>query len=338
MPRAECLRGVLVGAGGMGRAWARLLRDEPKVEFVGWVDLKRDLVEAGARDLGIASVGIDEDVQRALERFEPDFVVDAAVPEAHHGVTLECLEAGVAVLGEKPLAASMHEARELVAASERTGVLFMVSQNRRYHPGLAAFGEVLKSGVGSIATLSASFYRAPHFGGFREEMASPLLVDMAIHTFDAARMLLRAEPVSVFCEEWNPQWSWYRGAACAAANFEMDDGSRFLYQGSWCASGLETSWESSWRAQGSHGTATWDGLNVLEVESGEGKKIPAEWIEAKMSSGSPAGIAGSLAEFIGALAGGPAPNGECHDNLRSLAMVHAALESSTTGLKMPVVS
>ena len=60
-----------------------------------------------------------------------------------------------------------------------------------------------------------SFTGLPTSGGFREEMDSPLLVDMAIHTFDAARYVTGGDPVSVLCTEFNPPWSWYRGAASA---------------------------------------------------------------------------------------------------------------------------
>jgi len=63
----------------------------------------------------------------------------------------------------------------------------VVSQNRRYNPGLVAFRRLVLSRLGGIGALSADFYSGYHFEGFREEMASPLLLDMAVHTFDAAR-------------------------------------------------------------------------------------------------------------------------------------------------------
>ena len=96
--------------------------------------------------------------------------------------------------------------------SERTSTLFVVSQNRRYNSGFGRFQEpLLAQHLGGVGHLNAEFYRAPHFGGFREEMDSPLLVDMAIHTFDAARYVTGADPVNVLCTEFNPPWSWYRG-------------------------------------------------------------------------------------------------------------------------------
>ena len=50
-------------------------------------------------------------------------------------------------------------------------------------------------------------------------MPHVLLLEMAIHTFDAARLILGADPVSVYCKEWNPPGSWYKQNASAVAIF-----------------------------------------------------------------------------------------------------------------------
>ena len=68
-------------------------------------------------------------------------------------------------------------------------------------------------------------------------MAHPLLVDMAIHTFDSPAYLLGSEPVSVYCESFNPAWSWFAGDAAAQAVFEIADGARYGSIGSWCSAG-----------------------------------------------------------------------------------------------------
>jgi predicted dehydrogenase len=158
-------------------------------------------------------------------------------------------------------------------------------------------------------------------------MEQPLLVDMAIHAFDAARYLLGAEPVSVVCESWNPAWSWYRGDAAATANFLFDDGTRYVFTGSWCADGLETSWNGEWRAVGSDGTATWDGEHrVTSSLSGAADVPPGEHEQ----------IAGALEEFVAALRTGVEPAGTITRNLRSLAMVEAAVRSAASGERVEI--
>ena len=136
----------------------------------------------------------------------------------------------------------------MVRASEQSGKLYMVSQSRRYDGRLAAFRRLIEREAGQIGILNSDFYIGAHFGGFRDEMPSPLILDMAIHTLDAARYLSGTDPVSVYCEEYNPNWSWYTGDACATALFTMTGGLRYTYRGSWCAEGKPTSWEADWRA------------------------------------------------------------------------------------------
>ena len=331
-------KALLVGAGGMGRAWGKNLLECEQVDIGGWVDIRPDAAAQAAGELGVA-MHTGEDLGKALADVKPDFVVDVTVPEAHREVTCMALAAGVPVIGEKPMAESMESARAMVAASEKAGQLYMVSQSRRYDARITAYRKLVAERIGPPEILNSDFYIGAHFGGFRDEMPHVLLLDMAIHTFDAARYVSGADPVSVYCEEFNPSWSWYRGAACATAMFEMTGGLRYTYRGGWCAEGRPTSWEADWRAAGSAGSATWDGHGapVAEIVIGtEGFHRETETIESFVEEGVPEGIAGSLRDFLNALETGRPPMGECHDNIKSLAMVFAAIESAETGQRIRI--
>jgi predicted dehydrogenase len=244
------------------------------------------------------------------------------VPEAHHPVTTAALFAGLPVLGEKPAADTVSRALSLAAAAEVTGELFMVSQSRRWNPQAATLREMIAR-LGPVATMSTAFFRSERFGGFRELMAYPLLVDMAIHAFDLARFLLDAEPVTAYCQSYNPPWSWYAGDANATVVFEMDGGTRYVYNGSWCSPGATTSWNGAWRASGEKGTALWDGDHqpVLDAD-----------VDTAPPAGPPySGIGGALQVFVQALRTGQPPPGEIHQNVMSLAMVEAAVQSAANG-------
>jgi predicted dehydrogenase len=202
----------------------------------------------------------------------------------------------------------------------------MVSQSRRYHRSLHQAKRALAP-LGAVGIVTVDFFKAPRFGGFREEMASPLLLDMAIHQFDMARFLLDADPVSVSCEEHNPPWSWYEGEAAATAVFAMEGGSRFVFNGSWCSPGFETSWNGSWRISAERGTVLWDG-------EGDPAAEPAVEVDAAPDPGLE--IAGSLREFVAALRTGREPMGRVHANVMSLAMVEAATQSAAQGRRVAV--
>lgn len=320
------LRALLVGAGGMGRGWSQALARNGDVQLVGVADIDTDRASelAQTHDHEVATA---KTLDELLKRAEADFVVDVTIPEAHYAVTKTALNAGIPVIGEKPLAATLPEALELVATAEATQTLFMVSQNRRYIDTIQTFKAYAES-LGAIGTVVANFFKAPHFGGFRDEMAHPLVLDMAIHTFDGARFLTGQDPVAVYCDEYNPPWSWYEGDAATTAIFELTGGLRFVYAGSWCSPGQETSWNSHWRISGANGTAQWDGDNAPTIET------TAETPETQTMEHD--GLDGSLCEFVDAVRNGNTPMGECHDNVVSLAMVHAAITSATTKQRVQI--
>ncbi|MGR6915676.1 Gfo/Idh/MocA family protein [[Actinomadura] parvosata] len=325
---ARPLRVVQVGAGAMGMAWLRTLAASSDVELVGVADLDMARAEAAVRSLsGSDSIEVAGSLGELLASVEPDAVVNVTVPAAHSPVNIEALFAGVPVLCEKPAAPTLAEALVQAAASEAADRLLMISQSRRYFAALSTFRERIAE-LGTPGLLTTNFFRAPHFGGFRDEMPQPLLVDMAIHAFDASRYLLRAEPVSVVCESWNPPWSWYQGDASATATFLFSDGTRYVFTGSWCAEGRDTSWNGEWRAVTAGGTATWDGERHVTSSAHDQPEDVAPAAHEQ--------IAGALAEFVHAVRTGSQPDGAIHGNLRSLAMVEAAVRSAETGERVQI--
>lgn len=327
---AARVRVVLVGAGGMGRAWVGALTDNPEVELVGIVDLDVPLARAAAAGLG-SEIAVGTSVAAVAGETGAQAVVNVTVPVAHHPVSTEALLAGLPVLSEKPITPTVAQALSLAAAAEVTGRLLMASQSRRYYASLLAFREQVR-GLGRLGVATTQFFKAPRFGGFRDVMDHVLLVDMAIHPFDVARYLLDAEPVSVYCDEYNPSWSWYAGNAAATALFEFDGGVRYIYSGSWCSEGLETSWNGSWRVNGESGTASWDGDRRTSVQ----QRADAPTVTDDSTPATAEEIRGSLVEFIDAIRTGHTPSGEIHANLISLAMVEGAVLSAQKGTRINI--
>ncbi|WP_422935817.1 Gfo/Idh/MocA family protein [Sinomonas sp. P47F7] len=336
------LRVVLVGAGSMGKAWLRAVAANSDVELAGIADLDLAAAESAAGEFVGQGLPVGRDAVELARRSGAQAIINVTIPAAHHPVTTAALLAGFPVLGEKPVASTVAEGLSLAAAAELTGQLFMVSQSRRYNRHLFA-AKAQSEALGRVGILSVDFFKAPRFGGFREVMASPLLLDMAIHQFDMARFLLDADPVSVTCEEYNPAWSWFGGNAAATATFEFDGGARFVFNGSWCSPGFETSWNGSWRISGELGTVLWDGDHepAVALAAGEGL-VEAGSAEAGLAAEEGGAvvrpvadpgqeIAGSLREFVAAVRTGAEPMGRVHANILSLAMVEAAVKSTTAG-------
>lgn len=334
---AEKIRAVLVGCGGMSRRWLEVAKGIPDLEMVGLVDIRVEAARKRAEEFGLQDAVISDDMKHTLEQTSPDVAFDCTVPEAHVHVTLEALRHGCHVLGEKPLADSMENARKAVAAAEEAGKIYAVIQNRRYDPRIRRLRSFLESGkIGPITTVDSDFYIGAHFGGFRDHMEHVLLLDMAIHTFDAARFITGADPVSVYCKEWNPSGSWYDYDASAVAVFEMTGGIVYTYRGSWCAEGLNTTWESDWRVIGQEGSVKWDGGDNFQAQVvAETGGFFSKWQDAKIPPHDPRGKAGGheglIREFVQCVQTGDIPETICTDNIKSLAMVFGAIESAKLG-------
>lgn len=334
-------RAVLVGCGSMSHGWLTQVKNffSDRVELVGFVDLFPESARKRATEFGTADAWVGDSLAAALKAVKPDVVFNCTIPEAHTATCKAALEAGCHVLVEKPLAPTVAEGKELIAASAKAGKCLAVIQNRRYTPGIIAVRQALKDGViGEVHTIAADFFLAPRFGGFRDAMQHPLLLDMAIHTFDQARFLSGKDAYSVFCHEFNPQGSWYAQGASAIAIFELTKGAVFNYRGSWCAQGLPTSWHSTWRFIGEKGTLLWDGELAISAERIEenitekGFFQPVVPVTVKPIALTPAAVehAGNIGEFLDSLDKGVTPQTVATDNLRSLAMVEAAVTSAET--------
>jgi predicted dehydrogenase len=336
------LRAALVGCGGISRAWLSAIAGMPDLALVGLVDLNAALAEQRAQEYGLSAALTGDDLESILTRTEADLVFNCTVPAAHREVTLTALRSGCHVLGEKPLAETLDQAREMIAAAEAADKLFAVIQNRRYDAQIRRVQTLLRSGaLGRLTTINSDFYIGAHFGGFRDQMAHVLLLDMAIHTFDAARMLAQADPVAVYCHEWNPSGSWYARDASAVAIFEFAGGLIYTYRGSWCAEGLPTSWESDWRIIGERGSVRWDGgaqLQAQVVEPTPGRfSLPTRELEPPpLDREYLGGHAGQIHEFVACVRSGRQPETIAADNIKSLAMTLAAIESAERGQRVAV--
>lgn len=336
------LRVVLVGCGGMSGAWLNVATQMDEIDMVGLVDIREEAARSRAEQYGLHDALIGTDLKAMLDQTSPDIVFDCTTPNAHAPVTLEALRHGCHVLGEKPMVDSMENARKVVNAAQEAGKLFAVIQNRRYNPAIRRLRNFLTSdAIGNMTTVDCDFYIGAHFGGFRDHMEHVLLLDMAIHTFDAARFITASDPVSVYCKEWNPSGSWYDHDASAIAVFEMTDGIVYTYRGSWCSEGLNTSWESDWRIIGENGSVKWDGGGGFEAQIvAETGGFHSSWKNVDVppyeEHGKTGGHQGLIHEFVHCVQTGDTPETTCTDNIKSLAMVFGAIESSRLGKRVSI--
>jgi len=330
---------AVAGCGSMADTWVKYVLSRDDVEVVALVDIKEENAQAMVERYAL-TCNIYRDITQAIRDSGANLVLDVTTPAAHKDIVIPALRLGCDVLGEKPMATSMKEAGEMVSVAREAGKMYAVMQNRRYNRNVRALRELVASGViGRIGFVCADFFLGPHFGGFRDVMDSPLILDMSIHTFDQARFITGLDAMSVYCQEFNPSGSWYKGNAAAVCIFEFSDGSVFSYRGSWCAEGFPTSWDASWRIVGSKGTAIWDGSGAphseVVIPSDKTKFVnDLKRTEAVTSWDGREGHYGCLDEMFSALSERRTAETDCTDNVKSMAMVFGAIESARKARKI----
>ena len=339
------LRAILVGVGGFGRRWVQVLSAKPPVEVAALVDINTTALAEAAAKLNVAKECCFGSAEEALAKVQADLLINVTPPAVHKPIALAAFKAGLHVLTEKPLADTPANCRAMVAAASRYRKKLMVSQNYRFAPWARTVRKLIDEQVlGHLGSCSVRFHKRPDFGqSYRVAMKYPLLVDMSIHHFDLMRYCLHADPVRVQATGWNPRWSYFRHQAACHVLLEMTKGVHVTYDGNWVARGQETGWNGDWRIECSEG-AIWvterNGEMVVELDPGAGRARPPAGARGKPTAPVAAqagpvplvpmpqsGQEHSLSEMVAAISDKREPETSGKDNLKSVAMVFAAVDS-----------
>jgi predicted dehydrogenase len=141
----------LIGYGFMGRTHSNAFLQAPRFFDLPWRPVlkavaarKEDRVKAFAEKWGYES--FDTDWRNLVARKDID-VIDIASPnDTHHEMAIAAAKAGKMVMCEKPLGRNAREAREMVAAVEKAGVLNTVWYNYRRVPAVTLIKQLLEEG------------------------------------------------------------------------------------------------------------------------------------------------------------------------------------------------
>ncbi len=174
----------VIGIGNMGWHHARVLSLLRDAELVGVADPDQRRGRMAVEQFGCRWF---DDFQDLLPRVE---AVCIAVPTLlHHRVGMACLQAGVDVLIEKPIAASQEEASELIQAAEAAGRQLQVGHIERFNP---AFRELLKVVANEEVVVLEARRHSPHADRANDVS---VVLDLMIHDIDLVLELAGAPVV-----------------------------------------------------------------------------------------------------------------------------------------------
>ena len=130
----------VVGVGVMGSNHARVLAEFPGVVLAGVADPDRKQAHYVGSTLGCPAVG---SVEELLDR-GVDAISIAAPTHLHRDIALTCIARGVHVLVEKPIASTVAEGEEIIAAARRAGLTLMIGHVERFNPAVQAIAEAIR--------------------------------------------------------------------------------------------------------------------------------------------------------------------------------------------------
>jgi predicted dehydrogenase len=182
---------AVAGAGIIGRAHIDVLRHSPSCALSAIVD-PSPTAQALAGQMGVPWFA---SLAELISADRPDAVVLATPNALHVPQALACLDAGLPVLVEKPIAPTVAEAETLVRRAEASGIPVLIGHHRAHSPIMAKAREVIASGqLGRLVGVmgSATFYKPDHYfadGPWRcEPGGGPILINL-IHEVHNLRML-----------------------------------------------------------------------------------------------------------------------------------------------------
>jgi len=182
------VRIVVIGAGLIGRRHIQHIIDEPRCRLVGVVD-PNPQAKALAQQ---AASAYYSDIALFLKTADAEAAIIATPNDTHASIGIQCVEAGLHVLVEKPIAAQLKDARNLTEAAQKAGVKVLVGHHRRFNPYVEATKRIPDDGqLGTVVAVSALWTVLKPAGYFnatwrRGPAGGPVLINL-IHDIDNLR-------------------------------------------------------------------------------------------------------------------------------------------------------
>ena len=317
-----------IGVGIRGSHWLQFIADHPDFETVACVDTDADAIGRAKSQLG-TECGYFDNLNQALDESNADAVLVTSPSSLHAEHAIAALDAGLSVMIEKPLAASIDEARQILDAANRNVQPVVVAENYRYWPSERTVRQWVSEGrlgeIGNVTLVDRRHMPSHTEGPWLAKIDYPQLGEIAIHHFDSLRAMLLREATSISAHAWNPANSDYQHGACTAATIQMGD-ARITYMGTLTSPRFSFSlrlegtegelWTNRrfvfWRPSGKR---FFSYVKNVAVPPGDDQKYPKGGTTALLNSLRDATLNKQVAETSG------------EDNLRTLAMVEAARRS-----------
>jgi len=329
------IRLLCIGLGGMGHHDWNAAIGCGGFTAVGGVD-----VEAEARATFTEKTGTPafSNLDEALGAVEASAALVATPDRFHAPLTLTALEAGLDVICEKPMAETLPDAARMHFSALQRDRMLMIHHQLRWHPCHHEARRRIEAGeIGDLRRLD--FHFSVHsdvcLRGYRCQLPHLILQDLAVHHFDLIRYLTGQECDSLYVKDWpSPEKGQDITAATdAIAVLNLSGPVTVSYTASIRELLDPVGYTCTARIHGSEGELAIDGDRLrLQTRSGHADG------QSPLTIDPPTPDPGTWSAFAHALQTRKPALTHSADNLNSLAMLFAAMESAETGAIVQPVS
>jgi predicted dehydrogenase len=333
-PIKKPIRFILVGVGQRGKHWADLLHQNADARTVAYVDRDEEALAWAEERFAPAADSLFDDLETALDAKEADAVILVTPPMVRSKQCIQVIERGLAIMAEKPLTMDFDSTLAITRQAAEQGVPLAAGFNFRYMDVTQKTKQLLKSGeLGdpSFARVFLYWHRTgtrPGGNRYPLVMDHPMVLEQSVHALDLIRFVYETEVKSLHAVTHNPPYSPYVGDATATALLEMENGMLINYLGTWMMQSDVR--EYDWRTDCTNGAIfqrnMFGELFFARAGSDVLEPVPLEDEEPFIDD-----TRKLLAAFVDSLAAGVPPSPGGKDNLKTMALTCAFIESAESG-------
>lgn len=187
----------VIGVGNMGRHHARNYAEIPGVNLKAISDIDPKIGQEVARKFHCQYYS---DYRELLKKEKLDVVTIAVPTKLHQKVALDCISRGINILIEKPIAATISEAKEIVQKAKQKNIKFTVGHIERFNPAVIKVKEMADAGkLGEIVSITA-LRMGPMPGQIKD---ANVVIDIGVHDIDIMNWFYNRLPQKVLAKGGN---------------------------------------------------------------------------------------------------------------------------------------
>ena len=337
---------IQVGTGGFGAYWCQNFLPpnikDGTIEVVAAVDINEEALQNAKKHLHLRDDQLYTDAKKAFDENKADFCTVVVPPSRHEQIVDLALKHDMHILSEKPIADTLAGSIRIADKVKKAGKKMGVTMSHRFDQDKITLREELRSGKhGALDYIISRFTCFASWGNFSHEIPYTLIFGGAVHHLDIIADLAGAKCDTIFAQTWAPKRGEHAGDEQGVVVMQMENQTRGFYEAAkHTAIGMNGGTGAYFRAECEKATLIISGRRMEKFpydpdkewnypSAGRGEEVPLlqqpKWANTWL-----------IEKFVKWLDGDPAMETNVEDNLQSVALIFAVIESSRSGQPVKV--